>query len=143
MKRAVSIAILLLPAPVLGGSVVSTVPHQFVGDWASSPDKCGSDADDMAIHIDSRRISYWESHGPLKAIVVRGRLEVALIAELSDEGETWLAAEKFRLSPDGDRLIDDTAGQEVVRHRCPAPKATRPNNSFKPKPLRGSAQFRR
>jgi hypothetical protein len=67
--------------------------------------------------------------------------EIALIVELSGEGETWLATAKFKLSPDGRMLTDHTSipGKEIVRYRCSEPVGTRPNSSFKPTPLRGAA----
>ena len=132
--------LLLLPLPLLAGSAAATVPDRFIGYWAGSPTSCGSDVDDLILHIGARQISYWESEGPIKAAITRGNNEIALIAELSGEGETWLATATFKLSQDGRRLIDDTTvpGQEVVRYRCPDPISMRSNNSFKPKPLRGS-----
>ena len=141
MRSIIAITALLLPLPLLAGGTAPTVPDRFIGYWAGSPTSCGSDADDLILRIGARQISYWESEGPIKAAVTRGDNEIALIAELSGEGETWLATAKFKLSQDGHRLIDDTTipGQEVVRYRCKNPIGTRSNNSFKPNPLRGSA----
>jgi hypothetical protein len=96
------------------------VPDRFVGQWAGSLDDCGSDTDDLALRITPNHVSYWESGGPVKAVVVRGDHEIALILELTGEGETWLSAVTFKLSPDGLRLVDTSSvpGQEVVRYRC-------------------------
>jgi hypothetical protein len=126
-------------APATSDSDV-TVPARFVGNWAGGPAFCGSDADDLVLRLTSRHISYWESAGEIRAAVVRGD-EIALIAELSGEGKTWLSAIKFELSPDGRMLIDRVSvpGKEVVRYRCSGSIGARPNNSFKPNPLRGSA----
>ena len=106
-----------------------------------APDSCGSDADDLTLRITPRHITYWESDGPIKAVVVRGDTEIALISELSGEGETWLSAARFTLSKDGRQLIDSTTvpGRELVRYKCSGNVGTRSNNSFKPNPLRGSA----
>ena len=141
MRPIIAVAALILSFPLLAGSTAVSVPDQFVGTWAGSPTFCGSDADDLILNISARHISYWESGGPNRAAVTRGSNEIASIAELSGEGETWLATATFTLSRDGNRLIDDTTtpGQEVVRYRCPTPATPRSNNSFKPKPLRGSA----
>ena len=141
MKTAFFMATLLLPLQVLAGDGVATVPDRFVGHWAGNPDSCGSDADDLILRIAPHHISYWESEGPIKAAVVRGDTEIALISELSGEGETWLSTAKFKLSQDGRQLIDDTTvpGQELVRYKCSGVVGTRSNNSFKPNPLRGPA----
>jgi len=141
MKTVVFIATLLLPLSAVAGSNVSIVPDRFVGRWAGSPDSCGSDADDLTLRIAPHHITYWESDGPIKAVVARGDSEIALIAELSGEGETWLSTAKFTLSRDGSQLIDNTTvpGKELVRYKCSGAVGTRSNNSFKPNPLRGSA----
>ena len=120
LKTLVIIIALLLPLPLWAGAAGFHVPDPFVGYWAGSLDSCGSDTDNLRLYIDRHHISYWESEGPIKAVVVRGNNEIALIAELSGEGETWLATARFELSPDGKRLIDSTSvtGEDVVRHKC-------------------------
>jgi hypothetical protein len=140
MKTALFIATLLLPLSALAGSDMA-VPDRFIGHWAGSPDYCGSDADDLILRIAPHHITYWESDGPIKAVVVRGDTEIALISELSGEGETWLATAQFTLSPDGNQLMDNTTvpGTELVRYKCSGAVGARSNNSFKPNPLRGSA----
>ena len=138
--QAIVLAIALV-TPALASSYGDVaVPERFVGTWAGSPTSCGSDADDLALRLTSHHITYWESEGPIRAVVVRGN-EIALIAELSGEGETWLSTAKFELSPGGRMLTDSIsiAGKEVVRHRCPQSVGTRPNNSFKPTLLRNAA----
>ena len=117
--QAVVFAIALLAPAVLPSDSNFVVPESLVGSWASSPASCGSDADDLALRITPRQIVHWESDGPIKAVVVLGN-EIALIAELSGEGETWLNAVKFELSADGRRLTDSTTvpGKEIVRYRC-------------------------
>ena len=139
MKSAITLSLLLLSAPLAAAQVVKAVPAEFLGYWGSSP-KCGADADDLALRIERRKISYYESSGPLKAIVVHKPREIALIAELSGEGQTWLATAQFTLSPRGDKLIDDTTvpGRKTVRYRCHPSSGTRSNNSFNPMPLRGT-----
>ena len=137
MQAIVLALALAMPLSPQGGA---TVPVRFVGNWAGDPASCGSDADDLVLRVSPHRISFWESAGPIRAAVARGD-EIALIAELSGEGKTWLSAIKFEISPDG-RMLTDTVsvpGKEVVRYRCPASTGTRPNSSFKPMPLRGTA----
>ena len=141
MKATVLTTALLLPIAAIASDLERAIPDQFIGTWASSPTSCGSDTDDLTVRIDPHHISYWESDGPVKSVVVRGSDEIALISELSGEGETWLATAKFELSSDRARLTDSTTipGKEIVRHRCPKQSGARSNNSFKPNPLRGSA----
>ena len=117
--QAIVLAIALAaPLPASSNGDVD-VPARFVGNWAGSRASCGSDADDLVLRLTSRHITYWESGGPIRAVIVRGD-EIALIAELSGEGETWLSAIKFELSPDGRMLVDRISmpGKEVVRYRC-------------------------
>lgn len=141
MKTAIFIFTLLLPLSALAGSDIAAVPDRFVGQWAGSPDSCGSDADDLTLRIAPHHITYWESDGPIKAVVVRGDTEIALISELSGEGENWLSIAQFTLSRDGSQLIDSTTvpGKELVRYKCSGTVGTRSNNSFKPNPHRGGA----
>ena len=141
MRTASAIAALLLPLSAFAGSHGANVPDRFLGYWAGSPDSCGSDADDMILRIARQHISYWESEGPIIAVVTRGETEIALISELSGEGETWLSTAKFKLSQDGRQLIDDMSvpGQQFVRYKCSRTVGTRSNNSFKPMALRGTA----
>jgi hypothetical protein len=136
VKFAIALA-LLLPSSGLVGASVRTVPVQFQGHWAASLGSCGAEADELDLRIGMDHISYWESDGPVRAIVVRGVREIALVSELSGEGETWLAVAKFELSADGARLIDSTTspGHEVVRVRCPE---SQPNNAFKPNSFRST-----
>jgi len=141
MIRLAIAAAMLLPLPSTASQPVAEVPSQFIGVWMGSPASCDSERDDLALQLERKRISYWESNGPIKAIVVHGNNEIALIAELSDEGESWLTTAQFKLSPAGDKLIDDTSipGKEVVRYKCPKLDGSRSNNSFKPNPHRGTA----
>lgn len=140
MKTAFFVAALLLPFPVPADDGGVAVPDRFVGHWAGSPESCESYADDLILRISPDHIRYWESEGPIKAAVVRGETEIALISELSGEGETWMSTAKFTLSRDGHKLIDDTTvpGQALIRYRCPAAVGMRSHGPFKPL-LRGAA----
>lgn len=129
MRLATAFAALLSTASVGADSDVPQVPDQFIGQWAGRLESCGSDADDLTLRLSRDRVVYWESEGPILAVVSRGAYDLALIIELSGEGETWLATAKFELSEDGQRLIDSTTipGDSVVRYRCPSVAAARPN----------------
>ena len=129
MRLATAFAALLTSASVGASSGAPRVPDQYIGHWAGRPESCGSGADDLALRISQNRIAYWESEGPILASVARGTRDLALIIELSGEGEAWLATAKFELSADGQQLIHSTTlpGGSVVRYRCPTVAAARPN----------------
>ncbi|WP_141400675.1 hypothetical protein [Pseudoxanthomonas wuyuanensis] len=139
-KYAVAIVVFFLSASLCAGNSPQAVPEQFLGDWGTSLTDCGTEADDTALRIGKRHISYHESSGPLQAVVVRGTKEVALVAELTSEGETWLNASTFMLSPDGSQLTQSSGvnGEPFVRVRCDSILGLRRGIS-KPNPLRGSA----
>lgn len=129
MRLATAFAVLLTSTSVGASSDTPRVPEQYIGQWAGRPESCGSDADDLTLRLSKDRIAYWESEGPILASVSRGARDLALIIELSGEGETRLATAKFELSADGQQLVDSTTipGESVVRHKCPTVAAARPN----------------
>jgi len=86
MIRLAIAAVMLLPLPTSASQRVAEVPSQFIGVWMGNPTSCDSEKDDLALQLESKRIAYWESNGPIKEIVVYDNNEIALIAELSDEG---------------------------------------------------------
>ena len=127
-------SLISLPLEASEGAVV--IPAQFRGEWHATLSRCGNSEDESFLFIGPHSVTYFESAGPAKAAVVRKR-ELALILELSGEGETWLHTEQFELSRDSNTLTSKAfPGESYVRHRCPSERS---NNSFKPKPLRGSA----
>jgi hypothetical protein len=131
LKSALGTIGLLLFSPALVGASEVVVPSRFVGEWANSREHCGSGSDDMELRISEDHVFHWESDGPILAIVVRGQSEIAFIAELSDEGETWLSAYSFKLSPDGLQLVDTSSTSAIVRFKCPATAGRPSNTSFK------------
>lgn len=140
-RYAIAVSIVLLSASLSAGNSAQAVPEQFLGSWGTSLTDCGAEADDTALHIGTSHISYHESSGPLRAVVVRGTKEVALVAELTSEGETWLNASAFILSLDSNQLTQRLGvnGEPLVRVRCSSILGSRPSNSLKPTPLRGAA----
>ena len=119
MKFKVALVLFLLSMPSPASERVTAVPTQFIGNWGSNRANCGKPADDLALRIQDGRISYIDSSGPLKAIVTSGHFDLALIIELSGEGQTWLAIEQFSLSKDGATLTDQLP-PKTVRYRCKA-----------------------
>lgn len=123
MKHLITSVFIVASGSVVAAEPVESMPTQFIGKWNAVVTDCGTGNNDSALEIKANHISYWESDGPIKAIVAHGRYEVALIAELSGEGETWLTTAQFKLSPGEDRLTSTSIpGSEFVRYRCPRSK---------------------
>ena len=94
------------------------VPQQFQGDWATDPASCQRGRGDSILQIQRDFISFYASHGPILAVVIQDENEMAIIAELSGEGYTWLSYNLFTLSPDSNQLKDATRKPPFVRVRC-------------------------
>jgi hypothetical protein len=121
MRAILSLMLIIAPAGAIAADAVERTPTQFLGEWNSVPAQCGTGDNDSALRIAPNHIHFYESDGPLKAIVVHGRYEIALIAELSGEGSTWLTSMQFKLSPSENELIyTHASGKQFVRFRCPA-----------------------
>ena len=119
--RFVLAALFLLPATAAAADLVPAVPRQFVGEWNARLIDCGTGDNDSTLRIRTNQIAYYESDGPIVATVSHGRYEIAMILELSGEGQTWIATEHFKLSPSGDTLTSvNQPGDGFVRYRCPA-----------------------
>lgn len=119
MKKQLLLFMALCAGAAIAAERQEAVPARFAGEWVADLKRCGTDRDDSRLRLDADRVRFRESGGPIRAVVARGESEIALIAELSGEGETWLACHRFRLSADRDRLIDATGEAELVRYRCP------------------------
>ncbi len=111
--------ILLLFSSTCWCSEEVVIPDRFIGEWTGNPESCGLGTDDMQIRIGRSQITFWESEGPVLAAVVRGN-HLAIIAELSGEGETWLKTAQFEITADGNTLTDSLSvpGEEILRHKC-------------------------
>lgn len=119
--RTLITALLLLPATVFAANLVPAVPSQFIGEWNARLADCGTGENDSALRTRKNQIEFYESGGSIKAVVAHGRYEIALILELSGEGQTWITTEHFKLSPNGDRLTSvNQPGDGFVRYRCPS-----------------------
>ena len=118
--RFVLFTLLLLPTIVAAADLAPVVPSQFVGEWNARVADCATGENDSSLRIRKSDVAYFESYGPIKAIVSHGRYEIALILELSGDGETWIATEHFKLSPSGNKLTSvNQPGDGFVRYRCP------------------------
>jgi hypothetical protein len=111
-----------LPSLSLAAGVnTPTVPQAFRGEWNNDINDCSAGLNDTHLKIGVSTISYYESSGKVRAVVLRGAFEIAMDLELSGEGESWVARVQYKLSADGNRLTDITRGRSgLVRYRCPA-----------------------
>lgn len=135
LERLLFAALAILPAAAFARP--PAVPEAFIGAWSADPSKCGSGGDTSFLVLEPTSASIGNKHAEVLAAVVRGR-ELALILEFSDNGRTWLHTDQFVVSAHGGRLVSTGKAGQPERRRCNNPGA-HPNNSFKPKPLRGSA----
>ncbi len=126
--RALTIALVFsLAASVASASAVPTppdvqftMPAEFQGEWNANPQHCGTGFNDSRLRIAATTLRFYESGGPVKAVVRRGSFEVIVVVELSGEGQSWLASHRFVLSSDGSYINspgDDRSN--FIRYRCP------------------------
>lgn len=98
-----------------------TVPTRFQGEWNAHLKHCGTWRNDSRLRISTDRIWFYESGGPIRALVTKGDDELALISELAGEGQLWLSYHHFRLSDNQNSLTDVTQPSlKMVRYRCPS-----------------------
>jgi hypothetical protein len=119
MHRALIIIAILATGTATAAELQSSVPETFRGEWNADPADCSSHLSESQLEISATEIAFYESGGPLIAIVTRADNEIALIAEMSGEGETWLLYNQFQISDDGSQLTDITDDGGLVRYRCP------------------------
>lgn len=92
-----------------------TVAARFQGRYAADPAACGEATHETRLTIESSRITFYESSGPITG-VRQGQDEVSITTQLTGEGETREASYSFRLSDDGKLLTD--VGNGMARLRC-------------------------
>ncbi len=119
---ALVLAALLGAAPAATAAErLSQVPSAFQGLWMAEARHCRrGPADESWLRIEAQRISFYESSGPVLAVVAQGREEIAVILELSGEGSTWLHPLRLKLDGTDQRLARETVGMEgaMSRVRC-------------------------
>ena len=112
------------------GSKAQVIPDAFLGTWNEEPARCGTGIGHGGLTLEPARVRYYESGGPVRAVVVDGVREIAIVAAMSGEGLEWLGLLHVRLSADASRLVELSApGAPVVRHRCP-PVAPAPRHAL-------------
>ncbi len=106
--RCIAIIATLLAIPSNAAEMHDVVPDQFLGTWAANAAHCATKSTESKLVISDKQIAFYESHGPILSVVSDGALELALILELSGEGQTWVETKQFRLSEDRRTLTDVT-----------------------------------
>ena len=74
-----------------------TIPKLFQGKWTSNLKDCGA-GDETNLGIFKDHISFYESSGSTISIVTKQKNELALIIELSVEGEEWLSFVHYKIN---------------------------------------------
>lgn len=119
---ALVLAALLGAAPVAAAAErLSHIPSAFQGLWMAESRHClRGPTDESWLRIEAERISFYESSGPVLAVVAQGREEIAVIIALSGEGSTWLHPLRLKLDGTAQRLDLETVGLEgaMSRVRC-------------------------
>ena len=92
-----------------------SIPKIFQGKWISNIKDCGTDHE-TNLEISKNHISFYESSGPILSIVTKQKNELALIIELSGEGEEWLSFVHFKISENNNKLTD--MKHKFTRYRC-------------------------
>jgi len=100
--------------------IAPSIPERFRGEWNQTLAACGTGDNDSAVTIGAHSVQFYESQGPVVRITLVSGTEMSAAVRLRGEGETWQTIYHYRLSPDGEDLIDLGEGGPVTRHRCPA-----------------------
>jgi hypothetical protein len=122
MRSIATLALILACNVCLSAEVHKAIPDQFLGRWGGSAKSCADpSSDDLTLVVEPGRMLFWESSGKVLAVATDGPLKLALLFEFSGEGEKWLEAVEFQLSPDRNTLTTVTARQQLAsRVRCPS-----------------------
>jgi len=96
------------------------IPEQFQGQWSSDLKYCNKDHE-YNLKIFKDYLMFWESIGSALSIVTKENNELALILELSGEGEEWLSFKHYKINNDNNQLTDITdpyAKNKLIRYKC-------------------------
>ena len=119
MNRAPLLLLALVAGVASAAEKQQAVPTRFRGEWNSSLKQCGTDLNDSRLRISANRVRFYESSGPIRAVVTEGEFGLAMISELTGEGQTWLSYHHFKLSANRAYMTDITNDAKLVRYRCP------------------------
>lgn len=111
----------LIAGGAIAGETQPSIPARFQGLWMSNLKQC-SFLSDTQLKITAKELHFYESHGSVRSIKIKGKSDLYLIADFSGEGEKWQQSLRFRLSSDQKRLTDITDKTPFIRYRCPIRK---------------------
>ncbi|MCW8965429.1 MAG: hypothetical protein OQK82_01890 [Candidatus Pacearchaeota archaeon] len=120
MYKVIIVFLVFTSISALAAETHNSVPVEFQGKWSSELKYCNTDNVNN-LKIQKNQIEFWESDGPILAVVTRENNEVAFIAELTGEGDQWLSFTHFALSSNKSKLTDITdpyQKNKLVRLRC-------------------------
>jgi len=118
MRQVFTLVLMTILSSGAAAQTQTKVPREFQGEWNMKVADCGSALNDSVLKIRTGSLTYYESSGPVRAVIRRGR-QLALLAELTGEGETSVHAARFSLSRNGQTLTDELSAPPLVRYRCP------------------------
>ena len=98
---------------------LEAVPDRWIGEWNEDQSACGTGLNDSRLRISTDSIMFYESGGLVRGVFENGPFEILIVADMSGEGQTWLASHHFRMSASGSYISMDTGdGTPFVRYRC-------------------------
>ena len=112
---------LLLLASAQGGAPSKAIPRIFQGEWNGTLADCGTGNNDSRLVITADALHFYESSGRVRGVFANGPFEILVVADMVEEGSTWLDSKKFVLSGMGNSIamVSET-GSRFVRYRCPS-----------------------
>jgi hypothetical protein len=95
------------------------IPAKFQGEWNGTLADCGTGDNDSRLIITADSLHFYESSGRVRGVFLNGPFEILVVADMVEEGSTWLDSKKFVLSGKGNSiaLVSET-GSRFVRYRC-------------------------
>ena len=101
------------------------IPAQFRGEWNGDLKACGTGLSDTRLRIFAQRVSFYESDGDVKRVLLHNGRAITVSATYAGEGEIWDRVDKLILSRSSNELTvtsADTINTEAstfTRYRCP------------------------
>lgn len=104
--------------PALAVEQVKSIPSSFHGTWNTKIDDCKTHKGDGSLTLSNNKVTFYESDGTVKKVIVNNPLDIIVVTELSGEGYTWQSNVHLRLSADKTSLTDVSNDKRLVRYRC-------------------------
>ena len=119
MNKSIAILFIVLSCSAYAADKVNAIPEEFIGTWVSDKEYC-NDENIYNLEITSSHFQFWESGGSPVSIVTHGKNELAVIAEFTGEGETWIGFLHYQLITNNQLkdISDPYEKKQMVRFRC-------------------------